>query len=66
MTLYMEGHEPVRAVAGQSYFMPPGHNMTGVNTGDQEVVMFDSYVILPYARHWRPVEPGFVECVPRQ
>jgi quercetin dioxygenase-like cupin family protein len=66
MTLYMEGHEPVRAVAGQSYFMPPGHNMTGVNTGDQEVVMFDSYVIPPYARHWRPVEPGFVECVPRQ
>ena len=65
MTLYMEGHEPMKAVAGQSYFMPPGHTMTGVNTGDQEAVMFDSYVIPPYARHWRPLEPGFVECASR-
>ena len=63
MTLYMDGHEPMKAVAGQSYFMPPGHKMTGVNTGDQEAVMYDSYVLPAYARNWRPLEPGFIGCV---
>jgi len=63
MTLYMDGHEPMKAVAGESYFMPPGHKMTGVNTGDQVAVMYDSYVLPPYARNWRPLEPGFVDCV---
>ena len=62
MTLFMDGHEPMRAVAGNSYFMPPGHKMTGVNTGDQVAVMYDSYVLPPYARNWRPLEPGFIEC----
>ena len=66
MTLYMEGHEPMKAVAGQSYFMPPGHKMTGVNTGEMEAIMYDSYVLPSYARNWRPVEPGFVECLTTQ
>ena len=65
MTLYMDGHEPMKAVAGTSYFMPPGHKMTGVNTGDQVAIMYDSYVLPPYARNWRPLEPGFVDCLSR-
>jgi quercetin dioxygenase-like cupin family protein len=63
MTLYMDGHAPVKAVQGQSYFMPSGHRMTGVNTGHRDAVLFDTYVLPPFARHWRPVEPGFVECL---
>ena len=63
MTLYMEGHEPMRAVAGQSYFMPAGHVMAAVNAAEQEAVMLDSYVLPPYFRHWRPLEQGFVECI---
>jgi quercetin dioxygenase-like cupin family protein len=63
MTLFMEGHPPVRAVQGESYFMPPGHKMTGVNTGPGDAILFHSYILPPYARHWRPLEPGFVKCL---
>lgn len=62
MTLYMEGHAPLRAVAGVSYYMPAGHVMTGVNTGNETAIMYDSYVAPVYARYWRPVEPGFNAC----
>lgn len=42
MTLYMEGHEPVRAVAGMSYYMPAEHVMSGVNTESETAIMYDT------------------------
>jgi hypothetical protein len=31
--------------------------------GNRDAVLFDTYVLPPYARYLRPVEPGFVECL---
>lgn len=59
MTLYMDGSEPARAVAGNCYFMPSGHRMTGVNSGNTDAVMFDSFVIPTGSDVWTIVEPGF-------
>jgi len=63
MTLYMDGSEPARAVAGTCYFMPSTHRMTGVNTGSINAVMFDSFVIPVGEEVWQIVEPGQEDAV---
>ena len=59
MTLYMQGHEPMTARAGQCYFMPRGHLMTGVNSGKRTAVMLDIFTVPIGAPTWTPREPGF-------
>lgn len=58
MTLYMDGVEPARKVAGECYWMPPGVRMSGVNTGDGTAVMFDTFLVPSEMDVWQIVEPG--------
>lgn len=56
MTLYLEGAEPARAVAGQCYFMPAGKAMAGVNTGTVDAVMLDVFLTPIGQPVWTVVE----------
>lgn len=56
MTLYMEGEEPRRAVAGQCYYMPSGKAMAGVNTGTVNAVMLDVFTVPDGKPVWTVVE----------
>ena len=58
MTLYMDGVEPARKIAGECYWMPPGRRMSGVNTGTGDAVMFDTFVVPTEDDVWQIVEPG--------
>lgn len=58
MTLYLEGAEPLRAPAGECYFMPPGKPMSGVNTGRTDAVMNDIFKIPEGSEIWKVVEAG--------
>lgn len=56
MTLYLEGAEPARAVAGECYFMPAGKAMAGANTGTVNAVMLDVFLIPSGQSVWTVVE----------
>jgi quercetin dioxygenase-like cupin family protein len=56
MTLYLEGAEPSRAVAGQCYYMPAGKAMAGVNTGTVNAVMLDHFTVPVGKPVWTVVE----------
>lgn len=56
MTLYLEGAEPHRAVAGECYYMPSGRAMSGFNSGAVDAVMFDSFVLPPNTPEWVNLE----------
>lgn len=43
MTLYIEGKEPIRKVAGDCYYMPSGQRMVGFNSGRTEATFFDFF-----------------------
>jgi quercetin dioxygenase-like cupin family protein len=58
MTLYMDGFEPVTKKAGECYWMPHSHRMSGVNTGTETAIMFDSFIVPVGAPTWQVVEPG--------
>ncbi len=59
MTLYLEGAKPQVANAGQCYWMPPGRNMTGVNSGKGNAVMFDIFTTPQGDTEvWEVVEKG--------
>lgn len=59
MTLYMDGGAPPqRAVAGDCYWMPPFHRMSGVNTGSTEAVMIDTFITPSANEIWIVMEPG--------
>lgn len=59
MTLYMDGLQtPKVANAGECYFMPAGHRMTGVNTYDGPTFMIDTFVVPRGEQVWIVVEPG--------
>ena len=58
MTLYMDGFDPVTKKAGECYWMPHSHRMSGVNTGTETAVMFDSFIVPIGAPTWQVVEPG--------
>ena len=59
MTLFLEGAEPQLAPAGTCYWMPPGLRMAGVNTGNGDAVMFDTFVAPSEREIWTLVETGF-------
>ncbi len=59
MTLYMDGHKPATKKAGSCYFMPPGHLMTGVNTGKGTAVMLDIFTVPIGDAVWTVRQPGF-------
>jgi len=61
MTLYMEGAQPQRAIAGDCYDMPAGLVMAGINTGDKNAVMYDIFTIPVGQPVWKVVEPGALE-----
>ncbi len=56
MTLYLEGSEPHRAVAGDCYYMPSGRAMSGYNSGTVDATMFDSFVLPKDAPEWVNLE----------
>ena len=56
MTLYLEGAEPAKAVAGECYFMPAGKAMAGVNTGAVNAVMLDVFTVPVGQPVWTVVE----------
>lgn len=59
MTLYMDGLQtPKVANAGECYFMPAGHRMSGVNTYDGPTFMIDTFVVPRGEQVWIVVEPG--------
>jgi len=58
MTLYLEGAQPQRAVAGQCYHMPAGFRMVGFNSGATNAVMHDIFTIPIGSPIWRVVEDG--------
>lgn len=58
MTLYLNGEEPDRAVAGDCYYMPPDVQMSGVNSGSQNAVLLDIFTVPIDAPVWRVVEEG--------
>ena len=59
MTLYLDGGTaPQRARAGDCYWMPPFHRMSGVNTGTTEAVMIDTFVTPSENEIWVVMEPG--------
>lgn len=59
MTLYMDGAEPARKISGDCYYMPPGRRMSGVNSGDNDAIMFDTFSVPEGEDTWQIVEPGF-------
>jgi len=60
MTLYMDDAPiPVTKQAGECYWMPPGHRMSGVNTGKGTAIMFDSFLVPLGTPTIIFVEPGF-------
>ena len=58
MTLYMDSAQPLPAGPGECYWMPPNVRMSGVNTGDTDTVMLDSFVVPLGTAVWQIVEPG--------
>ena len=59
MTLYLDGGTaPQRAGAGDCYWMPPFHRMSGVNTGTTEAVMIDTFITPSENEIWVVMEPG--------
>jgi quercetin dioxygenase-like cupin family protein len=58
MTLYMDGAQPARKVAGECYWMPPVTRMSGVNTGDTDALMFDTFLVDNEDDIWVIVEPN--------
>ena len=58
MTLYMDGSTPARKVAGECYWMPPKVRMSGVNTGDTDALMFDTFLVDNEDDIWVIVEPN--------
>lgn len=58
MTLYMDGAAPARKVAGECYWMPAVSRMSGVNTGDTDAVMFDTFLVDNEDDIWIIVEPN--------
>lgn len=56
MTLYLEGATPQKAVAGQCYYMPAGKAMAGVNTGEVNAVMLDTFKVPAGRPVWSVVE----------
>jgi len=59
MTLYMDGHKPNTKKAGFCYFMPPGHLMSGVNTGKITTVLLDIFTVPIGDPVWTVRQPGF-------
>lgn len=57
MTLFMDGAEPARKVAGECYWMPARVRMSGVNTGKTDAVMFDTFLVPSEDDIWVIVEP---------
>lgn len=57
MTLFMDGAEPARKVAGECYWMPARVRMSGVNTGKTDAVMFDTFLVPSEDDVWLIVEP---------
>ncbi len=63
MTLYLEGSAPQVANAGDCYWMPPGMNMTGVNSGKRTAVIFDTFTTpVGQPQVWTVVEKGMSEA----
>lgn len=58
MTLYLEGAEPQRAVAGQCYYMPSGRAMVGYNSGTVNAVLHDIFTVPAGKPVWQVVEAG--------
>lgn len=56
MTLYLEGAEPHRALAGECYYMPAQRAMSGFNSGTVDATMFDSFVLPKNAPEWVNLE----------
>lgn len=56
MTLYLEGATPQKAVAGQCYYMPAGKAMAGINTGNVNAVMLDTFKVPAGRPVWTVVE----------
>ena len=58
MTLYMDGAQPVKKVAGECYWMPAVTRMSGVNTGDSDALMYDTFLVDNEDDIWIIVEPN--------
>jgi hypothetical protein len=58
MTLFMDGVSPVKKTAGECYWMPPVTRMSGVNTGDTDALMFDTFLVDNEDDIWIIVEPN--------
>jgi len=58
MTLYMDGEKPAKKVAGECYWMPAVTRMSGVNTGDSDALMFDTFLVDNEDDIWIIVEPN--------
>jgi hypothetical protein len=56
MTLYLQGVQPHRAVAGECYYMPGGRAMSGLNSGTVDAIMFDSFVLPKGSPEWMNLE----------
>jgi quercetin dioxygenase-like cupin family protein len=58
MTLYMEGSEPSTVSKGGCYYMPENTIMSGVNSGDTDAIMLDSFEVPVGKEFWIVIEEG--------
>mgnify|MGYP002130389625 CR=1 FL=1 len=49
ITIFMEGHAPMKAPAGSCYYMPAGHFMAAANLGSEDVLLSDHFIAPPDA-----------------
>lgn len=47
ITIFMEGHAPLRQVAGTCYDMPPAMLMSAANLGTEDAVLTDTFSLPP-------------------
>lgn len=47
ITIFMEGHAPLRQPAGTCYDMPPNVLMSAANLGDEDVLLTDTFTLPP-------------------
>ena len=62
VTIFMDGSEPKKFLAGEAYFMPSGHSMAAANIGNEEAIMIDSFILPIDGNPWRRLELGFTDC----
>jgi quercetin dioxygenase-like cupin family protein len=58
MTLYMEGSDPSTVTKEGCYYMPANTIMSGINSGDTDAIMLDSFEVPAGEEFWIVIEVG--------